>query len=78
MFCDGRVACCALLNELVERADTAIAVLKQHHDWHQEIGTILFPAEAQQDGPTEIDLSVEYADSTLCNRTMDAINGKQT
>ena len=50
------------------------AVLKSHHDWHQAVGTVLFPAEPEQPGPIEIDLSAEYADSTLCERTLRALS----
>lgn len=51
----------------------AVEALRAHHDWHQQIGVVLFPAEEGQTEPTEINLSVEYADSTLCEQTCAAL-----
>ncbi len=58
-----------------EPRDTVIAALsalKQHHAWHQQIGTVMTPVADH--GPVELDLSAEYADSSLCEVTMDAMD----
>lgn len=49
--------------------------LLAHHEWHQRLGVIVFPPEDDQDGPTEIDMSAEYADSRLHEQTVAALSG---
>lgn len=42
--------------------------LEMHHQWHQDVGVVkLVP------GDIELNLSLEYTDSTLCEKTMEAL-----
>lgn len=70
------------LNGLFPQTDRAIPTdavralveaLRRHHKWHNEIGLVLFTPEEGSDGPTEINLSTEYGDSSLCEITLDAL-----
>lgn len=45
-------------------------LIQKHDNWHHNVGTVLFPAEEGQIGPTWINLSAEYADATLCEDTI--------
>lgn len=44
------------------------SVLDKHHKWHNEIGEVIYPGEG-----IEIDLSLEYQDSSLCEETIEAL-----
>lgn len=52
-------------------------VLAEHHKWHQEIGWVRLVANAETGllEPVDIDLSLEYGDSTLCEKTERALYG---
>jgi len=50
--------------------------LQKHHQWHLNVGEVLFPAENGQAEPTEIDLTAEYQDSSLCETTCAALQGE--
>lgn len=56
-----------------ERMQSVFDALETHHKWHCDIGTVTFPAEEEVPEPVEIDLSAEYGDSTLCQRTVKAL-----
>ena len=46
-------------------------VLKTHHQWHQDIGVVkLVHGDGEE---TELDLSAEFCDSDLCDKTMEAL-----
>ncbi len=46
-------------------------VLERHHQWHQDIGAVKL---IHDDGKeTELDLSLEYSDSSLCDETIEAL-----
>ncbi len=45
--------------------------LLEHHRWHQDVGDILLPVEEGE--PIKLDLSAEYADSSMCERTIAAL-----
>jgi len=46
-------------------------VIEQHHKWHQDIGIVKLIHEDGKE--TELDLSLEYSDSSLCDETMEAL-----
>ena len=46
------------------------SVLRLHHGWHAAIGTVKL---GSNDTWAEVDLSLEYTDSTLCKRTLEAL-----
>ena len=51
--------------------DALVLALKRHHQWHQEIGTLGFPDGSG--GWCEVDMSLEYVDSLLCDQTIEAL-----
>lgn len=66
-----------LANELGTWKTAAKALrdaLLEHHKWHMGIGTI---AIARDDAGQwiEIDMTVEYSDAPMCDRTVDALRG---
>lgn len=52
-------------------------VLLKHHQWHQEIGMVRLVAneETGLNEPVDLDMSLEYQDSTLCEETEAALYG---
>jgi len=48
------------------------AVLKKHHKWHEDIGVVKLIYGGSIDD-VQLDLSAEYADSSLCEETMAAL-----
>ena len=47
------------------------SVLRSHHNWHCNIGEIIFP---EDESKTPIDMSGEYGDSSLCSETVDCLS----
>jgi hypothetical protein len=57
------------------QVDKLRSVLRKHHQWHLNIGTVVL-SEEDKDGNKqtyELNLSSEYGDSTLCDETLDAL-----
>ncbi len=50
---------------IMERAKLR-SVLAMHHQWHQDIGTVIIDGD-------ELNLSLEYSDSTMCEKTMEVL-----
>lgn len=53
-------------------------VLKQHHSWHLEIGTVMVstpPNPYGNDDLVELDLTESYSESGLCEETTAALSG---
>jgi hypothetical protein len=51
-------------------------VLTKHHQWHLEIGTVMFPPSPNPNGnddPVEVDLTDAYSDSSMCEETISAL-----
>jgi hypothetical protein len=51
-------------------------VLRKHHQWHLDIGTVLFPddsGDGHHGSPVEVNLTDSYSDSTLCEETLEAL-----
>ena len=57
---------------LFQRVKKLKQVLSKHHQWHQDIGLVKLIHENSKE--TELDLSTEYSDSSLCDDTMDALS----
>lgn len=63
-FCAGYTAC---LEDEKVRTGKLVEALNMHHQWHQDIGAVTL------DDGTELNLSLEYADSTMCEKTDEAL-----
>ncbi len=54
--------------------DRLLALLRQHHDWHLQSGTIGLPDG--DGGWIEINNALEYGDSRMCEETQAALEGQ--
>jgi hypothetical protein len=52
------------------------AALRRHHEWHQNIGEVLFPCDDNHVDIVTIDLSLEYSDSSMCEQTVSALSAQ--
>ena len=59
------------IKELKDENEKLRAVLKRHHQWHQDIGVVKLVHEDGKE--TELDLSMEYSDSSLCDESIEAL-----
>lgn len=63
-----------LYNEAADRIEALTAALKLHHEWQCSAEGLTMKYE--QDGQTkEVDITGEYGDSTMYEKTVEALNG---
>jgi len=69
---------CRQLQARAEKAeaerDEALNVLREHHQWHQDIGTVYFCSGDEDGDFLPVDLSDGYADSALACKTTSALS----
>ncbi len=65
-----------LYNKIMREKEELKRVLRQHDRWHNEIGRIIIPKgeDTQLEQDVELNLSLEYQDSGLCEDTIKALN----
>lgn len=62
----------AELSRLRTKPYVAVRALRRHHDWHNDIGTVLLPVEGGE--TVELNLTLEYHDSSLCETTLESLH----
>lgn len=55
------------------KRDALAKALRKHHQWHLDIGRVIFPATAEDSASYELDLSAEYCDSGLYEETTEVL-----